>query len=418
MDTQSFEFQENFSFSLVEGLPRKPSAQPSRFWKALSYTFLPILAGGTGSLEDEGQALFVAAQGQPGIPEGRTLPQEVTNYQVFIKTDVIQTINRPSYSASNGRSYFELLYRYLRYATAGAETPDIRNARKALFDAEAKKEAAWKAALHAFRPTAATSFVDALSHDKAYLDAWNVEQQRFNEYKSLQTPEMEDMLKQLDITKSANDRLLYKINNTMPCIGLSEDQTVPLEPLQVDTKDVFYRPRHSLSDYERQYAAWLGQSKMLAGPYHVHLAEVDTLTWAGLGHPDLDQAKPLDVSSIAMDLYKIIDVQLWFMGGPAAAVDVERGLWNYQGFRDLGKLSEDAPSYLREPFCKTTKLLLAWGLRMEIMFPSFVSEMDRRSFIASLRFPFRQDEHNKDMYFSQSGADTYPVLLAALADIV
>ncbi|KAI4637821.1 hypothetical protein J4E83_000639 [Alternaria metachromatica] len=210
MDTQAFEFQDNFSFSLVDGLPRKPSVQPSRFWKALSYTFLPILAGGTGSLEDEGQAMFVAAQGQPGIPEGRTLPQEVTNYQIFIKSDVVQTINRPSYSASNGRSYFELVYRYLRYATAGAETPDIRNAREALFDAEAKKEVAWRAALRDYTPTGATSFVDALSHNKAYLDAWEIEQQRYDEYKSLQTPEMEDMLKQLDIMKSANDRLLYK----------------------------------------------------------------------------------------------------------------------------------------------------------------------------------------------------------------
>ncbi|KAI4629857.1 uncharacterized protein J4E87_003044 [Alternaria ethzedia] len=179
MDTQAFEFQDNFSFSLVDGLPRKPSVQPSRFWKALSYTFLPILAGGTGSLEDEGQAMFVAAQGQPGIPEGRTLPQEVTNYQIFIKSD-------------------------------GAETPDIRNAREALFDAEAKKEVAWRAALRDYTPTGATSFVDALSHNKAYLDAWEIEQQRYDEYKSLQTPEMEDMLKQLDIMKSANDRLLYK----------------------------------------------------------------------------------------------------------------------------------------------------------------------------------------------------------------
>ena len=94
--------------------------------------------------------------------------------------------------------------------TQGAETPDIRNAREALFDAEAKKEVAWRAALRDYTPTGATSFVDALSHNKAYLDAWEIEQQRYDEYKSLQTPEMEDMLKQLDIMKSANDRLLYK----------------------------------------------------------------------------------------------------------------------------------------------------------------------------------------------------------------
>ena len=205
----------------------------------------------------------------------------------------------------------------------------------------------------------------------------------------------------------------------MPCIALSQDQVALPKPLQVDTKDIFYRPQHSLSDYERQYTAWLSQSKKLHGPHDVHLAEVDTLTWAGLGHPDLDQAKPLDISSSTMGLYKIIGIQLWFIGGSTApvALDVERGLWN-QSFRDLGKLSEDAPSYLREPICKTTKLLLAWGLRMEITFPAFVSEADRRSFIASLRYSFQQDEQNKDMYFSQTGADTYPILLASLSDIV
>jgi hypothetical protein len=106
------------------------------------------------------------------------------------------------------------------------------------------------------------------------------------------------------------------------------------------------------------------------------------------------------------------------MGGMPAAVDVERGLWDYKGFRDLGNLSEDAPAYLREKFCRTTKLLLAWGMCLEITFPASVFVTDRRSFLSSLRFPFQQDPQNKDMYFSQTGGDTYPILLAALATIV
>jgi hypothetical protein len=109
MESETFEFQDTLTYSLVDASLRKPSRQPSSFWKALSYTFLPFLSA-SPSLEDDDQALFVAAQSQAGIPEGRKLPQEVTNYQVFIKTDGVQTINRPSYSVSNGRSYFDLLY--------------------------------------------------------------------------------------------------------------------------------------------------------------------------------------------------------------------------------------------------------------------------------------------------------------------
>jgi hypothetical protein len=148
------------------------------------------------------------------------------------------------------------------------------------------------------------------------------------------------------------------------------------------------------------------------------MAELDTLTWARLGHPDMDAAKPLNINPNTVALHKSINIQLWFMGGTPAAVDVERGLWDYKGFRDLGILSEDAPSYLREKFCKTTKLLLTWGMRLEITFPASVSATDRKSFLSSLRFPFQQDPQNKDMYFSQTGGDTYPILLAALATIV
>jgi hypothetical protein len=106
------------------------------------------------------------------------------------------------------------------------------------------------------------------------------------------------------------------------------------------------------------------------------------------------------------------------MGRTRATVDVERGLWDYKGFRDLGNLSEDAPSHLREKFRKTTKLLLAWGMRLETTFPSSLSATDRKSFPSSLRFPFQQDPQNKDMYFSQTGGDTYPILLAALVTMV
>jgi hypothetical protein len=201
----------------------------------------------------------------------------------------------------------------------------------------------------------------------------------------------------------------------MPCIAVSQDQVASLSPLEADIKDVFYRPWHSLSDYERQYGAWLDQYSKRSGPYNVHMADVDALTWAGVGHPDLDDATPLKVSSSTTDLYKSIKVQLWFMGGPPAAVDVERGLWDYKGFREVGELSKDAPKYLQNLFCKTTKLLLAWGMRLEITFPPSATETARDSFLASLMFPFQQDEQNKDMYFSQTGGDTYPILLAALA---
>jgi hypothetical protein len=98
----------------------------------------------------------------------------------------------------------------------GDETPEIRKARAALFRAEAEKEVAWTTARHAYEHKSALSFVDALGRDKAYLDTWETEQQRYDTYKSLQSPEMDDLLRQLDIMKSANDRLSYKIKFVLP----------------------------------------------------------------------------------------------------------------------------------------------------------------------------------------------------------
>lgn len=89
-----------------------PIYQPSLFWKAMGFTLSNYLSNAT-SLADEDQALFLGTQDQAGVPAGKAYPDEVTNYQTFVKADVIQKINHPTYSTS-GDSYFEYLALYVK----------------------------------------------------------------------------------------------------------------------------------------------------------------------------------------------------------------------------------------------------------------------------------------------------------------
>lgn len=81
--------------------------QPPLFWKALGF-FMKSKFTNSGSLYDDRKALFIGGPGQAGVPEGIACPQEVTNFQLFIEADTMQTLNRPSFSLAGG-SYFEFL---------------------------------------------------------------------------------------------------------------------------------------------------------------------------------------------------------------------------------------------------------------------------------------------------------------------
>jgi hypothetical protein len=89
----------------------------------------------------------------------------------------------------------------------------------------------------------------------------------------------------------------------MPCIALSEDQARALTALKADPKDVCYRPAHSVTDYERQYAVWVDSNRRKYGPYGILFSDLSDLTWKALGHPGLDDDAQRPVSAAAGELY-------------------------------------------------------------------------------------------------------------------
>src|ERR1700761_5959407 len=79
--------------SLGPGVPERapdaPKQQPSLFWKSIGFCLKNKFTN-SGSLHDDGRALFMADPGQPGIAAGDGCPREVTNYQVFLAADAMQ----------------------------------------------------------------------------------------------------------------------------------------------------------------------------------------------------------------------------------------------------------------------------------------------------------------------------------------
>jgi hypothetical protein len=101
------------ALGLDESLSTVPDVQPSAIWKALGHTFLGLMLKGVNDLSELNRALFIASLGQPGIPDGTRIPNEVTNYQLFLKADAVQYLDKPVYALDDQPSYFELIYRYV-----------------------------------------------------------------------------------------------------------------------------------------------------------------------------------------------------------------------------------------------------------------------------------------------------------------
>jgi hypothetical protein len=90
----------------------KPHSQLSVFWKAMAVTLLPLLPIAS-DLGDENQALFLITPTQAGIPGGFLIPEEVTRFQIFCKSDTVQRLGHVGYSL-DGDSYFRLLMMFFR----------------------------------------------------------------------------------------------------------------------------------------------------------------------------------------------------------------------------------------------------------------------------------------------------------------
>ncbi|CZT05737.1 uncharacterized protein RCO7_03908 [Rhynchosporium graminicola] len=414
-----------------------PKYQPSLFWKALAFAFADSSYLSTAtSLSDEGQALFLANSDQPGVPAGRPYPDEVTNYQTFAKGDAIQIINHPTYSLE-GDSYFEYLSLYMRSVVNDSDDPNLTQSRAALIKAKLDKDKAYehariqyeskflKGSQNATRP----AFIDALTHDDSLQSALKNELACENKYTTLQGDNMADVSNKLDTIKNADNRLMEKVGNNMPCIAVSDDYirdpTIrPSGKIVVDPKDVYYRPLYNLPNFDATCNNWQAINSDVSkiervGPLPILMAEAASRSWSELGHDGLDSAIPAPLSDAQKELLQTLQISLTFLGKPAA-VSLDRGMWDVPNVRSKFKVASTLPAVVRRPFCKTTKMLLAWGMEICITFAISVTDLSKEKIsLAGFKIPpLDADADNPNQMRFVAGRSTYPLLLAVLAKIV
>jgi hypothetical protein len=77
------------------------------------------------------------------------------------------------------------------------------------------------------------------------------------------------------------------------------------------------------------------------------------------GHPALDEVTP-SPSPEHDTVYDALEAKIQFTG--LMAPDVSRGLWDVPELRNLPPLNDKTPNSLKQPFTKTTKLLLGYDV--------------------------------------------------------
>lgn len=193
----------------------------------------------------------------------------------------------------------------------------------------------------------------------------------------------------------------------------------------IDQKLVYYRPWYNLSAFATTYADWFQLSAASSAPkrddtYSIPLAGIWDKTWSALGHPELDDAAPSEnLNAAQKDFVNSLTATLTFLYKPAI-VDVHTGQWDVQGFRSDFPLQPDAPGDLREPICKTSKMILAWGMEIEIELPeSSLSPPGIKNLtLSALDMPLKEVRGDGRRLAFQAGADGIPILVGTLADVI
>ncbi|KAH7082501.1 hypothetical protein FB567DRAFT_581818 [Paraphoma chrysanthemicola] len=404
-----------------------PTVQPSRFWRGLAYTLRSYMSN-AASLADEGQAIFLSPANQYGIPGGNWIPDEITNYQLFLKADAVQSLNHPNFSLDRP-SYFELLARYLRNVTGHdiEGRPELSKARDDLIQATKDKNQAWANARTRYvnaQKTNSTpeSFIDALQKDSEYVAAWKHEVECEKSYTELQPADMQDVARQLDIIRSADGRLESKLGNNMPCSASNEDY-IRSTKVTVEPSTVYYRPLYDISNWKQTCNSWMDFGQVWTEPVPIYLNDADDTNWSYLGHPDLDRVAPLPLSDPQKELLDSLTATIRFKGKPVV-VDVNRGIWDVKSLRSfMQPLSEGAPPIVRAKFCKTIKLMLAWDYEIQLKLASQVGTVSIGSLnLAALGLPVTAQSADGTMLTFTAGGNTIgntvPILLAALGSMV
>lgn len=211
----------------------------------------------------------------------------------------------------------------------------------------------------------------------------------------------------------------------MPCIVTDANYYTTTnpnlrQPPSSDLGPLYYRPYHMLSGYRTKAQSWLSRydpqdhsANRTEIPFDFDTAR--TLNWARLGH---DGLKDDPAPASADDIYSSISTKLSFIG--LQAFDVDRGLWDVKKPRDL-RLGPQAPKDLEQPFWKTTKLLLGYGVDLIITLPVTTTAADKlkqNKFVSLLGIPLTEWDVRKNELHVSLGDNAYPVLLGVLAQEV
>ncbi|KAM7194156.1 hypothetical protein V8F20_008076 [Naviculisporaceae sp. PSN 640] len=425
-------------FPIQSGLLKEspsPKKQPPLFWKAMGF----FLKKEFCSTVDD-QAIFFANPRDVGIAGGTFRPVELTNYQVFQFADGMQRANRPSFSLGE-HSYFAFLDLYLRNVGEAEDPQELVEARNKFLVAKANKDQAWESArleyiehVSASQGPAATSLIEYIDADPHYKDMWDAELKAQNELSKLLPPEFASLLSQINTMRLADSRLEPQRANNMPVIAVDADW-IRQQELEgktrenlVDPKNVYYRPCYSLPNYEATvndwYAAVPSPSTMVRnGPHVFPLANILNRKWADLGHPLLDNAKLSEgeLTSAQIDFINSLDGTLTFLQEPYVG-HVTRGPWDINGsVRDLYDLRPGAPKVLQDTVLKTTKLIIAWGMEIELTIPDVlpvsVDTSIRNVTLAGMDLPLQPDAGNKNKLVFRGGGKG-PILIGAIADMI
>lgn len=215
----------------------------------------------------------------------------------------------------------------------------------------------------------------------------------------------------------------------MPVVAVSEDWIMKMKNQPdltnkklVDPQLVYYRPAYSLPNFETVVNYWISsnaQSSTIVrdGPYVIPLAGIWDRSWEELGHPLLDDTKPPQaLTEDQKNFINSLQATITCIQKPYAG-DVDPGSWCVDKPRNF-RLSPKAPSMLHRTVCRTSKMIIAWGIEIEITLPEMapLSAYDRIT-LTGMDLPCRSSEDGKKLIF-QAGGDSYPLLLGVIADLI
>jgi hypothetical protein len=187
--------------------------------------------------------------------------------------------------------------------------------------------------------------------------------------------------------------------------------------IHVDPQTIFYQPLHTLPAWTMICNSWVDNGGQ-AYSYPIDLKGLDDVTWESLGHKGIDAAKPQSLTNRQRELLAQLKAEVIFHGRPRV-IDVERGLWDVNAPRELGRLSAAAPRVLKDGFCKTTKFLMCWRFEIVLTLPEEIRASGAGDVSVSfLRVPLARDEEDGRKLRFSSEETNYPWIMAALALVV